>query len=137
MQDIAAAVRQYLLNDPDVDYHTGGRVYVGDIPDAEIANMPRQCLVIRARGGIEGNDFTSFAAPRFALWSYGSTRYEAGLVDGAAWNALHYMNRATVNDTLLHSAVLVAGALAEKEQDTGWPVQIRQTTVYASTESTV
>jgi hypothetical protein len=136
MQDAGVALRKYCLDDPDIDYLVDGRVYVEDIPDAEISNMPRKCIVFRAMGGIEQNDYAELAVPRYDVWCYGETRIEAGKVDRALWDALHFLQRSTKKDTLLHSVILSGGPRAAKEPDTGWPVQIRSITVRVGTAST-
>ena len=134
MQDAGVALRLLLLSDPDVEYLTGGRVYVEDIPDGEIANMPRGCVVLRASGGLEQSDFGPVSIPRYDIWSYGESRYKAGQVDRAVWDYLHYLDNQNANDTLIHSVVLSGGPRAAKEPDTGWPVQIRSCTVRYNTD---
>lgn len=129
MQDAGVALRLLLLSDTDVNYLTGGRVYVEDIPDSEIVNMPRACLVIRANGGIEQNDFGPIAVPRYDLWSYGADRIEAAEVDRAVWDYLHYVDNVEENNTLIHTVILSGGPRSAKEPGTEWPVQIRTCTV--------
>lgn len=133
MQDAGVALRRALIDNADVHYLTDGRVYVEDIAEHVIADMPAKCIVLQSQGGVEQNDFAGLATPRYDVWSYGETRYEAGRVDRALWDALHTLSRTQKEETLIHSVVLSGGPRSGKEPDTGWPVQIRSITVRIST----
>lgn len=134
MIDILAAVIRYLKADADISYQTGGRVYGVEIPAAEIADMPRKCLLIRDAGGREAADFVPHAAPRYDFFSYGATPYEAAEVDRAVWEALHNLSREETDEVLLHSAAISGGRLPWKEPHTGWPGFVRSAVVQAGTD---
>lgn len=137
MQDAGVALRQILLADVDINTFVSGRIYVEDIPDHEIPNMPMVCVVLRASGGIENNDYGPVAAPRYDIFCYGDTRYRAGMVDLMVWGCLHKLNNRKEANTLIHSVSLSGGPRTGKEPDTGWPIAIRSCTVRYNTEYVV
>lgn len=125
MQDMAVAVRQYLLEDSGVSGQVDDRVYVDDLPTTENENMPRSAVVIRSAGGNELASYNHNQTARFDILSYGGTRFDAGVVDGHVAEALHYLKRVVVEGTLLHSVIITGGSRTFKTADTGWPVKLR------------
>lgn len=132
MQDAAAALRRFLLNDAAVDEEVNGRVYVDDLPPGENQYMPRNAVVLRSAGGEELASYNHNTTARLDVLSYGKTRYEAGKVDRAVTEALHYLRREVVESTLLHSVVVTGGPQTFKAADTGWPIKMRTVVVRAS-----
>jgi hypothetical protein len=132
MQDAAVALRRFLLSDAAVGEHVGERVYVDDLPAGQNEYMPRAAVVLRSAGGEELLSYNLNMTARIDVLSFGATRYEAGEVDRAVTEALHYLRREVVESTLLHSVVVTGGPNSFKAADTGWPVKMRTVVVRAS-----
>lgn len=134
MRDIGVALRSALIANPSIQYEVGNKVYINEMPDAQVNNMPEKCIVIYEQGGTEMNHYAPLAIPRFDVWCYGASYFEAGEVDGAFWDYAHNVSMQDQDDTLIQSIILSGGPRAGKEPDTGWPVKIRSITVRYSTE---
>lgn len=132
LKDIGVAVRQYLLNDSTVAALVGDRVFVDDLPEEEDEHMPRNAVVLRSAGGPESRDWTHLQRQRYDVLCYGATRYDAGEVDGAVAETLHYLKRTVVKETLLSSVMVGGGAQSFKDAQTGWPIKLRTILVYGS-----
>jgi hypothetical protein len=132
IQDISAAIRKLLLQDPTVDGAVNGRVYVEELPESEHKEMPRACVVLKEAGGLPIMSWEPYLNPRYDVFCFGKDYYEAGEVDRAVTEVLHNMDRKVVNKTLLHTAV-IQGARFFKTGDTGWPVKHRSLSLIGST----
>lgn len=131
IQDLSAALRILLMEDPTVNELVGERVYVEDLPEADHDDMPRACVVIRQAGGLPVRSWEPYQNPRYDIFCYGKDRYESGKVDRAVTEKLHNLDREVANSTLLHVAV-IQGARSFKEGDTGWPVMHRSINLLGS-----
>lgn len=132
MQDVAVALRRFLLNDAAVGEEVDGRVYVDDLPPDQNEWMPRSAVVLRSAGGEALPSYNHNVTARVDVLSYGETRYEAGKVDRAVTEACHYLRREVVEETLLHSVVVTGGPQTFKAADTGWPIKMRTVVVRGS-----
>jgi hypothetical protein len=93
--------------------------------------MPRKCVVIVAAGGLQVTHSDSLVNPRFDIWSYGETPYEAGVLDGMVYDVLQAIERRSIAGVLLHSAGLSGGPLGLRDPDTDWPYKVRSINVTA------
>lgn len=131
IQDLSAALRILLMEDPTVNGLVEERVYVEDLPESEHSKMPRSCIVIRQAGGLPVRSWEPYQNMRYDIFCYGKDRYESGKVDRAVTEKLHNLDREVANDTLLHIAI-VQGARSFKAGDTGWPVVHRSINLIGS-----
>lgn len=137
MQDVATALRQFLLNDAGVAELVEDRIYVDDLPMDENDKMPRNAVVLRSAGGDTLPSYNHNVTARFDVLAFGETRYTAGQVDRAVAEACHYLRRTVVESTLLHSVTITGGPQTFKAADTGWPIKMRTIVVRGSmTEAT-
>jgi hypothetical protein len=121
-----------LIEDAEVSGEVEGRVFVDDLPSVENERMPRKAVMLRSAGGEAMSGYNHNLTLRVDVLSFGGTRYEAGQVDLAVTEAIHYLKRKVVNNTLLHSVVINGGSQTFKMADTGWPVKMRSVIVRAS-----
>ena len=131
MKDVGVAIREYLLSNNEVSALVDDRVFVAELPESEHGAMPRACVLLMEAGGAMIFDYEHLSIPRFDIFCYGKNRMESAEVDAAVWDALHYLRRANVANTLVYS-VNVGGRRLFKVADTGWPVSHRACQVLAS-----
>jgi hypothetical protein len=129
--DALAAMRTLLLADPAITDLCEIRVFAGELPQGEVKDMPRKCIVIVASGGMERTATDPLIRPRFDLYAYAETYYEAGRVDRAIYDTLKTLQRQRVGDALLHSVALSGGPMQVRDPDNGWPIMWRSVSVTA------
>ncbi|MDZ4307562.1 hypothetical protein, partial [Allopontixanthobacter sp.] len=73
--DLTAAVTAYLKSDAALAALVGTRVFGGEMPPAETAQMPRKALVLRASGGVSltAGSHAEHDTQRLDLFSFGET----------------------------------------------------------------
>lgn len=131
MVDLAKALRSYLLDDGDVHELVDGRVYVGELPDTEIPEMPRSAVLIALDGGVEAPGPGSTIRVRGHVVCFSDSYANAAEVDRAVYQAFKDLDRVTVEGVLIHGAALAGGASATRTPNEGWPAQTRAVTVTA------
>jgi len=132
MTDILKALIVFLKADSDVTALAGERVYGNEIPPEEFEQrQPHKLALIVQSGGIERNRFLPIAEPRFDVWSFGETYYEAGKLDRAIYDALKALDRKTADNVLLHGIALSGGPFQVRDDRTNWPAKWRSITVSA------
>ncbi len=135
MTDVIGALVTF-LNTGDVNTLTGGRVYGGDLDEAEVPNMPRAALVVAYAGGgtlgVGANSYLRVGEIRVDLRCYGETPYEADRIHRAAHGLMKHMRRDVVSSVLLHHAVNSGGPLQLRDPKTDWPFVLRTYMVTAA-----
>lgn len=112
------------------------RIWGGRLPEDQIADMPRKCIVLRYAGGYERFRTHREQQPRILIFCYGEDYFEAGKVDAAVADELIDISRLTVNNTLIHSVGYAGGPRQEVEPDAGWDYVVRSATVRAGETTT-
>lgn len=125
MVDVVSAVRELLLADPTVNMMTEGRVFGGELPTTEVANMPRNNVVIAYAGGDQRRGTTPVAGARLTVWSWSKSFHTAGQLDAAVFDVLDAVIRKTIGHVLIHAIAPVGAPTAFKDIDTGWPAYAR------------
>lgn len=122
MPDPVKAVMTYLAADSDVAALIAGRVFGGDLPQAQAASMPRACVVVReAGGGLLGSSWEDYGDIRLDVFAYGATPHEAAQLRRAVYKRLKAMTRTVSETVLLHWAKLDGGPIPMFDVDTTWP----------------
>jgi len=134
MTDVLSALIAYLKADAEVAALVGARVYGGELPEADVASMPRKCVIVRLAGGTERARSARIARVRADIFSYGEGYKEAGQVDGAVTDALADLRRSTYSSTLLQASGY-GGPFQLKEPMHGWKY-IARTALVAFDERT-
>lgn len=133
MIDVVLALMEILKADTSVSDLVDDRVYGEELPRDEITsgNMPRKNVVIVSAGGLSTTKTTPTVNPRFDVWCYGETKYEASILDRAVYDAVKNIERVLIRNMLIHSAGLSGGPIPYRDQETGWPAMIRGINVTA------
>lgn len=108
-----------------------GRVFAGDLPKAEHASMPRECVTVRSSGGAgAGSHWMRTGRQRLDVKSYGATPYEAAWLDFTVGTVLQLWKQSTVTitdpdgndfDLKVGSFTHVGGPNELVDPDTDWP----------------
>jgi hypothetical protein len=131
MIDLLAALIEYLKSDSDIMGLVNDRVYGEKLPRGEIENMPRHNIVIVSAGGIETTKTDPIFTPRYDIWCYGDSLYNAAVLDRIVYAVVKNIQREFINSVLIHSAGLSGGPLPYVDGDTGYCAMIRAITVKA------
>lgn len=131
--DPLTGIVTFLTGDAGVTTLAAGRVYGEEIPTDLVelvsdADSIFKTVVIKRSGmgrSVGDNSRIKFSRPRFDVFSYGENPYEAGLLDLACYEALKQMDPHTEGTLRMFDAVLVAGPVSLREEDTGWPLTFR------------
>jgi hypothetical protein len=119
-----AALRLALLADAAVVTALGDRVYVGQVPGADVgggALAPTNGCLLRASGGSGTPRTAPILASRVDVHAYGPTTYTADLTHYAVYEALRRVERLTIGGTLLHSCLPETGPIHLVDPSTEWP----------------
>lgn len=133
MQPLAATIA-VLRKDPGISELTGDWIYAprlprhprtGKVEDRIAQAMPRPCLVVqRAGGGSLGpgaRSYLDWRVLRLNVFSYGTTPYDADLLDAKVYDFLTNMEQQVEGDTILRDAVASGGPTDLVDPDTSWP----------------
>lgn len=115
---------------------TGQRIFGGELPEDEIADMPQAVVVLRYAGGFDVFRTHREQQPRLNIWCYGDGFKQAGQVDGAVADALIAIRRLEVGNTLIYAVGYSGGPRQLKEPDAGWPYTVRSAIVKAGETAT-
>jgi hypothetical protein len=123
-ENIATALRLFLLDDAGVAALVEDRVFVIELPASQAASMPRKCIVIRPSGGasFQPGGYTDHAWQTLDLFSYGETPFEADLVRDAVNDAFRAMRRNKTATTLIHWVSPAGGWASNRDPDADWPM---------------
>ncbi len=123
-ENIASALRLFLLADTGVNTLVGARVFAVELPKDEAAFMPRQCVVIKPSGGpaFQPGSYIDHAYQTVDTFSYGETPFEADAVRDAVNDALRLLRRNATNTTLIHWVQPAGGWASNRDPDADWPM---------------
>ena len=107
------------------------RIYGQELPDSEIAAMPRKTLMLRWAGGA-GGLYRNLSVWRVDVWHYGETPFEAGVLHRTVHDVLKHLSREVSAGVLLHALEESGGPLPIREPDTHWPVVVQAWLLYAA-----
>jgi len=133
--DVLKALLVYLKADDAVAALVSTRVFGGELPKNEIADMPRDAVIVRIDGGRERHGGVPISRSRVEVWSLGPTYVDAGKVDRAVYDALTTLVRQVVSNVFLHAASIETGYRMVRDTITGWPAILRLGTVIADERS--
>lgn len=115
------ALRTHLLSDAGVLALASTRIYAGELPKSEADNMPRSAMVATLAGGSGPASAVPIMYVTVDVSCYGATGLQATTLYLAMRAALRTLQRELFADSLLHSAVEIAGPLELRDPDTHWP----------------
>ena len=131
MTDVLSALASFLKNDSALNELAAQRIYEAELPRKQNEYMPRKAVVISPAGGFVVTRDLPLVNPRFDVWSYGESFYEAHLLDRTMYDALKSISRVVSSKVLLHSVALAGGPNQYRDPNTDWPVMIRTISVSA------
>jgi hypothetical protein len=131
MIDLMFGLIGILKADLGVKALAGSKVYGDEIPREQIDKLPSKMIAIVQAGGVETNQSSSTISARYDIWCYGESKYEAGKLARAVYDAAKAVSRITISAMLIHSISLSGGAMPYRDIDTGWPAIIRSVSVIA------
>lgn len=124
MPSVISALISFLKADSEVNTISSGRVFGGELPQAEVISMPRTAIVLRQSGGgfMSGRSYIEINDPRVDILCYGSTPSQADAVYRAMHPALKQMRRNVRGNCLLHWAHRTTSPLSLRDPDAEWPM---------------
>lgn len=131
--DPMLAMVTFLATDAPALVLHGGRCYGEEIPEdlvelvSDSDGILKTVVIKRSGMGVSvgNNSRIQTSRPRFDVFSYGETPSEAALLDLACYEALKQMVPHTEGAARMIDAVLVAGPVSLREEDTSWPLAFR------------
>lgn len=121
--DPVAALVAILAADSAIATFAEGRVFGGELPEAETASMPRPAIVLKASGGIAmmAGSYVETDTMRIDAYAYGARpKVAAGLMALVA-AVLRRVSRVTAANTLIHWVQPAGGFSSGREPETEWP----------------
>ena len=134
MIDVFAALKD-LIETESVVTDLTNRIYVGEVPQEEVSNLPDMVIVLAAAGGIEHNRLLPLIDPRVQVWCIGKTYYEASTLDRTLFEVFRHIVRRTINGVLIHSIGWSGGPFMVRDDLTGWPAFWRSIVINADARS--
>lgn len=135
IQDHIVAITDVLKADSGVSALVGTRVFGIELPEAETANMPRKCIVVKQSGGLGNRSYIRHSNPRIDVFCYGETPYEARKLRREVYEALQQLVRVVVNSTLIHWVNPSGGPLDLRDPDTQWSVCFESFDMFAADQA--
>ncbi len=131
--DPLVAVVAFLLDEGTVSEFVDTRVFGAEIPADLVETISNgstieQTVLIKRVGlgrSVGDNSRIKFSRPRFDVFSYGETPHRASILDLACYEALKQMEPHTEGLCRMFDAVLVAGPIDLREEETQWPYSLR------------
>ncbi len=124
VQDGIGAMITYLKAQSAISSLLSTRVYGLELPESEVANMPRKNIVINSAGGIGQESLLDVYTYRLDFLCYGETPFEAYETWRTLRTELRDMTKNVSAATFLYSAVHSAGPFSFRDQETDWPVTL-------------
>lgn len=123
MADIVTAIVDLLKADAEVSALADDRIYGDELPQAAVAMMPANALVIRASGGasFQPGGEVGAEAQRIDLVAFGATPFEADVLRRHAGITLRAARRRIVGTVLIHWINPAGGYLTARDPDTAAP----------------
>lgn len=136
MADIITALVALLGDDAQVTTLAGAHVYGDELPEAVIAAMPRQALVLKASGGVSFQPGASLEleTQRIDLFAYGGSPLEADTLRRVASRVLFAVRRQVAAGVLIHWVQSAGGYLTGRDRDGQWPYAFQSLQALFSTE---
>ncbi len=136
-EDIISALRLVLLADETLNALVGARVFGVELPPAEAASMPRQCVVLKPSGGpaFQPGSYIEHAYQRIDAFSYGETPFEADAVRDAVHTALRQLRRGVTGGTLIHWVQSAGGWASQRDADADWPMAFQSFQAFFALET--
>ena len=113
------------------------RVWAPELPEEEIKEMPRQCVVVTRSGGASTGPGARSYAPwlnnRLDVRCYGKTPYEAEVLQSAVYNFMTQLelkpdgnlgNQRVAGGSIIKNAVVSGGPIPGRDADGDWPFQL-------------
>lgn len=129
------ALRSLALADSDIASLVQTRVYVNEIPAADIkaadTRQPPKILVLRMGGGGGKSDILPLVDSTIISLCYGETDLEADKVRRAVAQRFTLLTRETHDEVLIHHINPTGGPIPSVEPDLVWPVVAQSYTVKA------
>lgn len=133
MTNAVGAIVAMLKADTALSAAVSSRVYGGELPKAQITDMPRAAVVVsRAGGGFIGGGYQDYGDLRINVACYADTPRAADIIYGLVHDALKQMRRGVWSETLLHWANVSSEGVTGRDPDTDWPVCLSSWQVLAS-----
>jgi hypothetical protein len=125
--DLEGGLVAFLKADAVVAAITEGRVFGGELPEAQAAEMPRGAIVLRSSGGASllGDTFVEHDTQRVDVFAFGATPRAATALMRAASLALRRLRPSVHAGCLIHWANAASGSIAGREPVTEWPRQFQ------------
>lgn len=122
---ILPGIKDFLEADATVAALVGTKIYGGELPNSEVANMPQDCVVIHLAGGGAapriGASTIPISRPRYDFKCYGQTVLTAMQLYAAVHSALRCLTQQVINNTVLYAAIMEAGPVNLRDADGQWP----------------
>lgn len=125
MPEPLAALQHILLADTTVASIVTDRVWLDEVVDAQVSQMPRSSVVLSLSGGpnkYEGS-YLQLSSERVDFMCYGTTPTTARALYRAVFNVLHNLHRTTVGDCLVHNALKDGGPISLRTINVVFPGQ--------------
>lgn len=118
------ALMEHLKSDTAVAEIVGERVFGGEIPEDEVADMPEATVLIKRAGGLDviGQGYQDYGDIRVDVLCYEATPFLAEALYLAVFPAMKHLRRTTYGDCVLHWARHAGGAIPLRDPDTDWPI---------------
>ncbi len=125
--DLEAGLVAFLKADVATNAVTAGRIFGGELPEAEAASMPRTAIVLRASGGVSltGESHLEHDTQRIDVFAFAATTRAAASVMRTAALALRSLRRSVHAGCLIHWANSASSSIAGREPVTEWPRQFQ------------
>ena len=116
---------EFLKADTDLAALVSTRVFGGELPQNQIAAMPRSAVVVSpAGGGLMGLEYQSWGDVRVDVDCYGATPFASWTTYLAAYRALKMMQAQVFSGCQLKWAKPSARGNLARDPDTDWPITL-------------
>jgi hypothetical protein len=136
MADLVAALQSVLLADAGIASATGGRVFGGELPEAEAEHMPRAAIVLRASGGssLTSGSFVPHDTQSIDLLAYGDTPLRADELARRCRLVFIGLRRRVAAGCLIHWIDSAGGLSARRDRDGFWPYALQSFQIFHALE---
>jgi hypothetical protein len=126
MPDSLVAMQTLLSGVEAVTDLVTDRIFLDELPDAQVSQMPRATLVLSYSGGPNSfeNSYQELADDRVDVRCWGKTPQNARDLFAAVYGALFDLRRTTVGDTVIHWAKKSSGPITLRWVDVIFPGQV-------------
>lgn len=136
MADIVTSIVDLLKADAGLVALCEGRVFGGELPPGQAADMPRSAIVVQPSGGVPFHPagLVKAEAQRLDLVAYGATVFEAMELRATASRLLVLTVRRAMSGVLIHWLQSAGGYLIGRDRDGQWPYAFQSFQTLYSTE---